>query len=270
MTGWRLAAGLALTALSVGCVISARGQSEFEGQHELDGVQTVQLELPSTPMTVQACTPQAPDCPARLDYTGRWSSLGGTRRQAEDHARAPLLTFEVREGVGELRAEIPFDVRGLVDLELDTLTIPADRHLSVTTDLGDVEVLDVTASVTVTLEVGNIHVRGADDGLAVFTGYGYVVAETPGVAHIETLEGSVEVVQTGGARELTVVAERGDVRVSLADDADLDLEIHAQRIRVQTPSIRALTRASFSRRTGTGQFEVILKAPRGSVDLQQP
>lgn len=262
----------ALLLLGLGaCVIGVRGQAAFESTHDLQGVSEVHVELPSTPVQVFACDATAPaTCPEDLSVVGAWVSTGATKDDARDNASTPLLVFERLEGFGELRAEIPQDVLGLVDLQLDTLRLPGDRDLSIDTSVGDVEVIGVTASVAIDVEAGDIRVLGADEGVGVRTGEGEVTLETAGHASATVGEGSVQVVQTAGARDLYVHVHAGDIVAELADTANVRLRIEAPgKIEVRTDDLVQVTQGELVRRIGLATTEIVLVTEFGDVTVTQ-
>jgi len=260
----------------VGCVLGFRGEASFQAEHDLTGTAELRIELPDTPLSVVACA--ADDealCPATLRYEGRWLSVAGTREDARNHAAEAVLSFERDaastgdRGAASLRAEVPLAVAGTVDLEMGVLTLPDDRHLDLRTGVGDVSVLGTVASVVVDVEVGDVEIRGADGGLAVRTGLGDLDVETPGHADLHTGRGRVSMQQTGSPRDLWVRTDTGDITVTLASDADIDLEIHTRgTISVRTESITAITSGHFARRNGNGSVHVELHSPRGAVEVR--
>jgi hypothetical protein len=271
--------GAMMALLLVGCALGYRGEAAFTGEHALDGTDTLLIDLPDTPLTVVACAADDPEtCPASLRYEGTWLSVAGSRQDARDAASTPTLVFErdpqsggePEGGFASLRAEIPLAFDGTLDLELDTLRLPDDRHLDLRTGLGDVDVRGTVASLVVDVGVGDVRVRGADGGLAVRTGLGQLDIETPGHAELHTGEGNVTLVQSGAARDLRVRTELGDVKVTLSSDADIDLEISTRgRITVRTPSITVVGSGRFTRRNGDGSVRVELSSPRGDIEVDQ-
>lgn len=265
----RLGAALLLGLL--GCALGFRGEAAFEGEHDLRGTEELRIELPDTPLTVVACAADVPDtCPETLRYEGAWVSVAGTRTDAREAASTPVLTFERDDGFATLRADVPLPVDGTVDLEMGELRLPDDRPLDLRTGVGDVSVRGVEASVIVDVTVGDVEVRGADGGLAVRTGLGELDVVISGHADLHTGEGSVVVEQTGAPRDLRARTDAGDITVTLASDADIDLEIHTRgRITVRTSSITTVTSGSLARRNGNGSIRVELRSPRGDVEVRQ-
>lgn len=257
----------AVLVLLAGCALGFRGEAELVGEHDLAGTDELRIELPDTPLTVVACAADDPEtCPESLRYEGTWFSVAGTRDEARDHATTPALVFERDEGFATLSAKIPLAVDGLVDLEMSELVLPDDRDLELRTGVGDVSVRGAEASVVIDVDVGDVVVRGADGGLAVRTGRGELDVVTPGHAELSTGVGSVQVEQSGSPRDLRVTTDAGDITVTLASDADVDLEIRTRgRITVRTASITALTSGRLSRRNGNGSIRVELVSPRGDV-----
>jgi hypothetical protein len=253
----------------VACAFGYRGEAAFEGSHALGGVLSVRIELPDTPLHVVAC--DADDvalCPERLRYDGDWVSTGGTRGEAEETALAPTLVFEREGEVAALRAEVPLSAVGLVDLRMGTLELPDDRDLDLRTGIGDVMVEQVEAAVAVDVGVGDVTVRGGAGGVAIRTELGRVEVTTAGIVDVEDDEGDVEIVQTGPARDTFVDAGEGDVRIALAEDGDLDVDIRASgTIRVSTSTIATITSGHFAREVGDGTVRIEVIAWDGDVEV---
>ncbi len=262
------AAGALLLA---GCALGFRGEAAFAGEHALEGTMELRIELPDTPLTVVACAAAAPDtCPESLRYEGSWLSVSGTRQGARADAAAPALVFERDEGFASLRAEVPLSVDGVVDLEMGSLRLPDDRDLDLRTGLGDVSVHGTEASVIIDVRVGDVEVRGAAGGLAVRTTLGDLDIVTAGHAELHTDSGHVRVEQSGSPRDLRVHSGFGDITVTLASDADIELEVvTAGRITVRTPSIAAVTSGRLERRNGNGSIRIELSSPSGDIDVRQ-
>jgi hypothetical protein len=252
-----------------GCVLGYRGLSVVSGSHDLTGIDEVRIDLPDTPLTVHACAAADPGCPVALAYEGRWESTGGSGKDAERNATTPRLRFSAEGAFAALQAVVPLSVVGEVDLAMDEIRLPDDRDLDLRTGVGDVEVVGVTASVVIDVEIGDVTVYGADDGLGVHTGRGRIVVETPGHADLESDRGAVEVTQTGSGRDLRVETGLGDILVRLASDADLELVIDTpDAIRVRTDAISSVTDGHFERRTGSGGVRVELVSRGGDIEVE--
>lgn len=252
-----------------GCVLGFRGKAGFQGVHEIAGIDEIRIRLPDTPVDIVGCVAVAEDpelCPEQLSYRGVWSSIGGSANDAEANAARPSLQFVREAGFAELSAVVPLAVAGLVDLEIETMTLPGDRDLQVVGGLGDVSVDGVSATVSVVVDVGDVEVRGGDEGVAVTTGQGAISVVTAGHADLRTSRGAVEVEQRSGARDLFVDTGVGDITVTLLSDADVELTVRAPgTIRVDTPQITAVTRGEFNRRLGTGSVRIELTTDAGAV-----
>ena len=253
----------------LGCVIGFRGQAEFEGEHDLQGIEEVRLALPSSPVRVIGCAPDVPaTCPERLEYAGVWLSTGGTRDDARDNARQPAMVFETLQRFAELRAEVPLEVEGLVELQMEDVRLPGDRDLEVRTSVGDIEVLGVQAHVVVDVQTGDILVRGGEAGVGVRTELGTVQIESAGDITASVGGGDVVIRQTGAAAELVIEVDVGDIDVQLASAANLDLRIEASGdIRIQTDEIVQVSSGSLVRETGTASIDVVLVTRRGNVEV---
>src|SRR5690606_19943465 len=109
---------------------------------------------------------------------------------------------------------------------------------------------------------------GGDGGVAVRTGDGRVQVESPGHVDVEARHGTVEVWQAGAGGNDVVVRARGDVRVWLVSDADLDLELAGSEIRVQTATVSTITSGRFRRAVGGGHVKIWIDAGPGSVEVR--
>jgi hypothetical protein len=252
------------------CVLGWRGEAELSGAHDIAGVKTVHVELPSTPLAVVACVPEAlPGCPEQLRWRGRVLSTGGSASDAKRHAEQVDLVFEQMGALALLRADIPLVVRGLVEIEIERIEVPDDRDLELVTDRGDLDVLGTVGSITAETGVGNVSIEGGDAGVAVLVGEGDVDVSSAGDVDVHVDEGAVSLVQVGAPRNVAITTGEGSVRVELAGSADLDLDVRADgEIRVTTDTIVALTKHELRRRTGSGEVVISIRAG-GRVDIVQ-
>jgi hypothetical protein len=250
------------------CVLGWRGAASIEGDHDLEGIVSLVIDLPSTPLSVVACDPGAlTGCPARLRYRGRFLSTGGSARDAEDHAQQASLRFDREDGLGSLHADLPLAVRGLVELEIEDIELPSDRDIELVTDRGDVDVFGVRGSVVIRTETGNVDVDGGDAGVAVDVDEGEVYVRSAGDVDLFDEEGAISVVQTGPPRRVHIRTGNGGVRLELAASTDLDLDVRADgEIRVTTEALVVRTQGRLERSTGAGTIEVSIDAG-GPVEI---
>jgi hypothetical protein len=265
----RVALALLVLTCGQGCILGVRGEAGFEAEHRLEGIEALRIDLPSTPLHVFACDAEVPRvCPEVLRYSGVWRTVAGHGRDARSRARRPTLELERLDRLAELRAIVPFDVRGTVDLEMDDLELPDDRDLEIRTDTGSILLVGSRGSAAVDVERGDVEIIGSDAGVGVSVGVGHVRVASPGHADVNVGVGDVEIEQTGGPRDLHVVVDRGDVRVTLAADFDLDLDVRAPgEIRISTPNIVAITRDRLHRVIGAGRTRVRIATARGNVNI---
>lgn len=250
----------AALAVSVACVFAFRGEAEITGDHDLAGVATVRVDLPSTPLQVSGCDPlRAAGCPDALRYSGRFLSTGGSAADARDNARASTLVFERDGALARLQADIPLAVRGLVELELSAMELPADRDVDLHTDLGDIEVRAIAGAVTVDVGIGDIVISGGDGGTAVHTGGGDI--DIQGGGHVDASTDTGRVTITQQAPRDIVVNAGGDVEIVLFASGDVDFDLVGDRgVSVRTGSVTALADRSFRRRVGSGAIVVEVRA----------
>lgn len=263
----RMFAALLVTSA---CVFGWRGEAAIDGAHDLRGVQTVHVDLPSTPLSVVACDPEVlQGCPEQLRWRGRVLSTGGSESDAKKHAEDVELVFERMGALALLRADVPLVVRGLVEIEIEAIELPSDRDLELVTDRGDVEVLGSRGALSVRTEIGDVTIDGGDRGVAVLVDDGDVEVESRGDVEVHVDRGGVTITQVGDPRRVVVETGRGDVRVELASAADVELDVRADgRIRVSTDAIVALAEDRLQRRTGSGAILVSIDAG-GAVDVLQ-
>ncbi|MEM6295492.1 MAG: hypothetical protein AAGA54_29730 [Myxococcota bacterium] len=253
----------------VGCTAGVRAEGAFEGEVDLDGLRTVMVDLPSTPLRVEGCDPTVPEsCPDSVRVEGRWHAIGASQAEAERTAGRPAVVFERGPALLRISAAVPLEVDGLVDLEVDEVGLPADVDVDLRTSLGDVRVRGMEGSVLVDVEAGDIDVQGPMRSAGLHTGAGDVVAVVEGPVDIEAADGGVYVEQGVPGVDVFVEAPGGDVEVWLLDDTNLDLEVRTPgRVRVQTDAISAQARGRYDARTGTGAVRVEVTAG-GDVDIR--
>ncbi len=261
---------VAFAGLLGACVLGFRGEADLTGSHDLAGVRSVRIDLPSTPMSITACDPDAAGtCPEALRYDGRVLATGGSDRDARRHALAPALVFERDGGLGWLQADIPLSVRGLVDLELASIELPSDRDLEVRTDLGDVEIASVRGYVSVEVERGDVTIDGGDAGVAVALGVGTIAVTTAGDADLRSAYGRVALEQTAAGRD-AIVHAGGAVSVVQPALFDVEYDIEATgTIRITTDAVVAIADGHLRRRVGSGATRVEIRAD-GDVAIDEP
>ncbi|MBX7084502.1 MAG: hypothetical protein K1X88_35170 [Nannocystaceae bacterium] len=259
-----------VAALAGACVLGFRGEAELTASHDLAGVRSVRIDLPSTPMTITACDPDAPGtCPEALRYDGRVLATGGSDRDARRHALAPALVFERDGGLGWLQAEIPLAVRGLVDLELAAIELPSDRDLEVRTDLGDIDIASVRGYVSVEVDRGDVEIDGGDAGVAVALGVGDIVVHTAGDADLRTEHGRIALTQRVAGRD-AIVHAGGAVALEQPALFDVEYDIATSgTIRITTAAVVAIADGHLRRRVGNGAVRVEIRA-EGDVAITEP
>lgn len=257
---------LCATALAAGCVFGYRSEAEVEALYPLTDVLAVRLDLPATPIHVVG-DPMA----LGLEIRGEWRAAGGSAEVAKANARTPRLVYAVDGGFAELSAQVPLAVQGQVDFEAEEVRLPPDVDLEVRTELGHVSIVDVSANIGVDVGAGDVHVEGGLGGVAVRTRRGDVDVESPGNVDIEAPRGAVEVAQAGFGGGDVVVRGGGVVRIWLASDADLDLDLSAPNIRVQTRTVSTITSGRFRREVGGAHVKIHVSAGTSvEVRLREP
>jgi hypothetical protein len=254
-----------LSAVSLGaCVFGFRGEANVEASYPLTDVDVVRVQLGPTPLTVLG-----DELAPGLELRGAWRSIGGSAKLAKETALGSAIVWAVDQRFAELRAEVPFKLRGQVDFEVDEIRLPPDRDLELVTELGDVYVFAVAGNISAEVGVGHVDIDGGAGGLAVHTGDGNLHLRTSGNLDAYTGNGGAQIYQTeAGGNDIVVHARRGDVEVVLRSDANLDLRLEGREIRVHTGTVSSVTRGSFTREVGAGSVKVWVDAPAGDVSVR--
>ncbi len=262
------ARGFFCLVLLCACVLGARGERPFSNDWGLADIDTVRIAVPDTPLTVQACDPAAQDC-ARLEISGRWLSVGGTRQDAKDNTENGRLDFQSEGGFALVTAVKSLDVQDLLDLEIESIRLPWDRALELATGVGHVTVDGVDADLSVETEVGDVDVDAGVGNVLVRTDQGVVRVQSGGVADLRSGSGGVELLQDGAARDAFIHTGYGNVVVEIAADANLELFIRAPgRIDVKTNLINTITSGDFWRETGNGTTRIEVISQWGNVAVR--
>jgi hypothetical protein len=256
-----------------GCVIGYLGEVTVSGSEDLEGIRSVLVDLPDTPLPViaSAVGPEG----AHLGYRARWHSVGGTRKDAEDNTLEPKLDFQEVDEFARLTAAVPVELEDLLDLEMESIELPADRDLELVTGVGDVEVTGLEGGLFVDVSVGDVRVdcgigdeRCGRGGVAVETGRGRIKVYTRGNADLYSGGGSVELYQQGASqRDVYIYTGSGDVVVELASDANLDLEAWGHTIFVSTDTIDTIAHGYVRREVGNGTHRVAVATGGGDVEI---
>ena len=256
-------------AVAFGCVFGARAERPVDGSFDLEGVDTVRIQPPDSPMTVVACPADLDTCPRTLDFDAVWLAFGGTRGEAERMTERGEIVFDVADGFAVLSTVEDVDLEELLRLEFEEIRLPDDVDLELLTDSGDLDVSGTRANVRAITGAGDVTVFGADAGLVVRTDFGDLDLHTPGIVDAWTGDGRVHLAQTGGPRDAYVTVDRGRLDVDLASDANLDLVIEANgAIDVKTDLVNTVTSGSFHRVTGNGTVRVVLENRGGPVTVR--
>jgi hypothetical protein len=254
------------------CVLGFRGEATLDVRHDLAGIATVRIELPSTPLEIVGCDSGAPAaCPEALLLAGRVHSTGGTANEAREHAETPELVLDTMDRLLWLAVDIPLSVRGLVEIEIERIELPGDRDLDLRTDFGDVRVVGTRGAIAIDVGTGDVVVEDGDGGLAVRLERGDLDAQVRGHVDVTVETGDVAIVQTGDARDVHATTGEGDVTLELADDADLELDVRAGgMIRVTTDTVVAIADGELLREVGEGSTRVVVRAGGNVTITRRP
>ena len=178
-----------------------------------------------------------------VEIRGTQSSIGATRRNAREGLKHAALDAEYLAGDLELSFAPPFELEGLVDLELDRVsTLPRGMGVSAAVETGDLEISGLAGAFDVETACGDIDVEdvgaasaraSAGDGDVLYSlglvGFYIKCTAVDGEVEIDDalLEaGAVQHTEADGAIVLTygdtlkrvdLTATGGDIVVSLND-----------------------------------------------------
>ncbi|MCA9687324.1 MAG: hypothetical protein KC457_34505, partial [Myxococcales bacterium] len=133
---------LALATIA-GCVFGFRGEVEFAGDASLAGIDTVQLHLPATELTLVGDPLRS-----TIDWRGTWSTLGGSANDALAGGNRADLRWERWEQIGRLSADLSPDLRDITSLDELTVESASDRAHEI-------------------VGTGDVFITGIDDYIAV-------------------------------------------------------------------------------------------------------
>lgn len=252
----------ALLGLSLGaCVFGYRGEVLVTASYPLTDLQAVRVELGASPLTIVG-DELAPE----LELSGAWRSIGGDAAGARALAASASLEWSVAGSFGELRAVVPLKAQGQVDFELDELRLPPGLDIELRSTLGDLDVIAVTGNISADIDVGHVRIDGGAGGVGVRTGDGNLEIVSAGNVDAVTGSGGAKIWQDGaGGNDLVVEVSRGDIEIYLRSDANLDLRLRGDEIRVQTGTVSTVSRREFSRQVGAGSVKVWADAHGGDI-----
>ncbi|EDM79094.1 hypothetical protein PPSIR1_10840 [Plesiocystis pacifica SIR-1] len=253
--------GALACALGLSCVFGFRGQLGFADRQPLDGVETVQLHLPPTQLSIIGDGSRTD-----IDWSGIWSTLGGNSNSALANVERAELVWETFEGIGRLRAELPVDIRDMT--VLDELEVESASYLAhEVRGAGDVFVSGVDAYLDIDLEGGSVEVLGGLDEVRVDTVRGNIEVTTGAAADLRTGAGSVTL-RSELPAAITVDCA-GTVLIELASDSNLALDVgEAGPIEVDLDNARHLGGGSYVRTLGQGSVPVHVRAGGGAVTVR--
>lgn len=249
---------VAIAGLAAACVFGFRGEAEFAGEASLDGVDTVQLELPATELVLAGEASRS-----FIDWQGKWLSIGGSSNDALTAARAADLVWESHSGVGRLSARVDVSLRDLTSLEhLDVQSATYLAHEIV--GVGNVFVTGIDAYISVSLDGGDVEILGGVEQVHVTTTRGDVDVTTSAAVDVQSGAGSVSV-QSEIPRDVEIETT-GSVEVQLADATNVDIDIaDAGKVAVQLPAATHIGSGSYRRLLGAGTYKLHIRSNGGAV-----
>jgi|GEM_PF-3121201 len=256
---WVGSVGLALAVSA--CVFGLRGQLNFSEGASLDDLQTVQIQLPATELTVIGDPSRS-----RADWSGSWSTLGGTAKSALEDAAKAELRWETWGHIGRLSAVLPIDIRDIT--KLDSLKFETSSSLAHEIEgAGDVFVTGIDAFVSIELIGGNVEVLGGLEQIRVETGIGNIRVSTGAGVDLRTKDGHTRVSSLAFAP--VFVDSEGPVTIELEDAEDLDIDVrNAGQIILDLDTAAHIGEGSYLRTLGSGSRAIQIRAGGGDVVLR--
>lgn len=252
--------GVIAAALATACVFGFRGEVEFADEAELAGLQTVQIEVPPTTLTLRG----DPDR-TFVDWAGTWASLGGGSNEALETARKAEMRWETWEEVGRLSPQLPLEIRDITSL--DHLDVDSAAYLAHEIHgTGDVSVTGIDAYLLVDLDGGDVEILGGLEQIVVDNSRGDLSIASAAAVDAKVQIGAVDI-ESEAPREL-LVDTVGPVTIQLSDADDLTLDIaDAGRIIVELDSAAHVGSGSYTRTVGDGDRRIRVRAGGGPVEI---
>ncbi len=256
-------------ALLSGCVFVQGEAVEFDERIEVDGVDTIRVDLPDSDVriggvpTEQGITPE-------LRWAGAWVGYGGTSDVATDHASAAFLDAQRVDRTVRLSPRIPAEAQGSVGLVLDGIEMPAEADLELRCGIGEVEVVDLSGAVSIYSTGGDVIAHTTGPGLDVYTERGYVDATAVGYLEVYSGFGNLILEQRGSEEDVLAETRVGSVQLTVPADAKISYQIEARDIRVDTPLVATITTGFYERQTDVDGPLVRIAAPNGEVVVRTP
>jgi hypothetical protein len=248
---------LGLVALG-GCIVNVRGFSEFERSEGAQGISALVVELPRSGVSIVGARE------SEIRWRGRWWALGPSAAEAQNNADAASWRLEIDLPVARLAASIPLAIEGLVEVELDRLSVPEGVDVTVLTESGDVEATGLRGHFAAVVESGDLQ-ADVEGSVSADIGDGEVDVQAGSHVDIRSDGGDVRVA-IDAVGDVIISAETGDVEVHLADDRDLDVLITAGgRIEVDTAQVAHVGERELRRAVGDADVRLWIEAPGGSV-----
>ncbi|MFO7561592.1 MAG: hypothetical protein R6X02_03015 [Enhygromyxa sp.] len=253
----------ALACLGVAaCVFGFRGEVELVGEASLAGLETVQLHLPATELSIRGE-------PARstIRWAGSFITLGGSSEDALRGARSADLVWDSWASIGRLWADLPVEIRDLTsldDLEVESSAALAHEIIGA----GKVSITGIDGFVSVDLEGGDVTITGGLEQLRVRTERGSVDLHTAAAVDLYSGIGSVHVASEANGEIL--IDASGSVLVELAQFGNLDLDIaDAGQILVLLDDVAHVGAGSYRRAIGPATRELRIRAGGGPVEVRE-
>jgi hypothetical protein len=253
------AAPVAVLAISA-CVFGFRGEVEFASEAGLNGIETVQLQLPATSLVVTGESART-----FIDWQGAFITLGGSGKDALASARKAALRWDTWAQVGRLEAVLPVEIRDITSLDhLDVVTASYLAHEII--GAGDVFVSGIDAYVSVDLDGGSVEILGGTEQLHVTTARGDVQLSTSAAVDVYSGLGTVTI-NAEAARDIEIDTI-GSVFVNLASVSDIDVEIEgAGAIVIELDTAAHVGAGSYRRAIGSATTKLHVRSGGGRVEL---
>jgi hypothetical protein len=254
-----------LGALALGaCVFGFRGEVEFADEASLAGLDTVQLQLPATDLSIRGQSDRT-----TITWEGRFISVGGSSEDALRSARSAALTWEWETwaSIGRLSADLPLEIRDLTSLDyLAVESSSAVAHEII--GAGNVTITDIDAFVSVELEGGDVAITGGLQQLRVRTERGDVQLDTSASVDVYSGVGTVRV--TSQSNRAIVIDASGLVVIELAQFGNLDIDVaEAGQITVLLGDVAHVGTGSYRRAVGTATRKLWVRANGGPVEIRE-
>ena len=272
MKRWML--GLGVVSLIGACAFSYRAERSFSKRIPAAEWSSLWVELGNAPERVV----QAPAGEDALWIEATVSALGGNEGVAREHAESADVMSEDLGDTLRVFAYWPAEAEGILEFETKSLVVPRNKPLSLVAGVGDIEFNGLSGDLDLDLSAGSVVIENAEADVGVKTGQGHINLQVVSGSANDSEQGyAVDAhtnlgnvtVEHAGDGPIYVESHRGDLEISISDDANLDIyvlasdgiDVDTQQLSIDEPY------GEWAEQLGDGSRALVAIAYDGSVRI---